>query len=270
MPLLDVRGQSVWPERFGMADIARLKRSGGPRRFAAQMMLEAQPLTDSRLNADALHWYDDAITYSEAQGRPTLHIGGTRMVSASAWWDPAFGGDGDGSVVAVVYGDATGRYWLHRVAYLRIDRHSDLDEATQQCRMVAALCRELHLSSLTIEINGIGRFLPAILRRELAGIAAVAEASSTRPKDIRIIEAFDAVLAARALHVHASVKATGFVDEMRNWVSGGRNRDDGLDAVAGALAQQPVRMGVQGTRGVRPNWHGASGHVAKTNFNVME
>jgi len=270
VPLLDTRGMSVWPERFGMADIAKLKRSGGPRRFAAQMMLEAQPITDSRLNADALHWYDDAITYSEAQGRPTLHIGDVRMVQASAWWDPAFGGGGDGSVVAVVYGDTTGRYWLHRVAYLRIDPRSELDEATQQCRMVAALCRELHLSSLTIEINGIGRFLPAILRRELSGIAAVTEVSNTRPKDIRIIEAFDAVLAARALHVHASIKSTGFVDEMRNWVPSGRNRDDGLDAVAGALAQQPVRMGAQGTRGVRPQWHGTQGHMAKTNFNVME
>ena len=136
VPLLNAHGDNAWPERFTAADIARLKKSGGPRRFAAQMMLQPQPVTDSRLSVENLRWYDDAIAYSEAQGQPTLHIAGRKMISVSAWWDPAFGRNGDGSVVALLYGDAQGQYWLHRVAYLKVC-DCDVDEATQQCRMVA-------------------------------------------------------------------------------------------------------------------------------------
>jgi hypothetical protein len=88
---------------------------------------------------------------------------------------------------------------------------------------------------------------------------------------LRIVEAFDAVLAAKALHVHASVKLTKFIEEMREWVPGGKCRDDGLDAVAGALSQQPVRVGTRVpsvSRGMA--WQGSVQHIAKNNFNVME
>lgn len=272
VPLLDARGKSAWPERFTKADVVRLRKSGGPRRFAAQMMLEPQPIIDSRLPVESLQWYETALDYSEAQGRAILQISDVRMVSASAWWDPAFGRGGDGSVLAVLFADGAGQYWLHDVVYLKIDPASNLDEATQQCRAVCAICRDYHLPSVTLEINGIGRFLPGILRREMAGAAAVLEATNRRAKDLRIIEAFDAVLAARALHVHKRVAATPFVEEMRNWRPGMASaRDDGLDAVAGALAQQPVRFGTGFAARMPARWQtGADTHTAKINFNVME
>lgn len=272
VPLLKTDGESAWPERFGAADIARLKRAGGPRRFAAQMMLQAMPVEDSRLNMEALQWYDTDTEYAEAQGRPMLHIDGRRMVHCSAWWDPAFGNGGDGSVLAILYGDDVGGYWLHRLEYLKIDPRLEEDEATQQCRAVAALCRKYFVPSLTLETNGLGRFLPAILRREAAGAFAVVEYANRRPKDLRILEAFDAVLAARALHVHASVRATPFLEEMREWKpSTTSGYDDGLDAVAGALSQSPVRIGTTPRGMARPAiWAGAHMHTAKTDFNVME
>lgn len=243
VPLLDGTGQSVWPQRFGANDIALLQKSGGPRRFAAQMMLQAQPITDCRLNPAQLEWYDD------------IELSG---MTASAWWDPAFGRGGDGSVVAIVYADHMGAYYLHRLVYVRV-RGDAVDEATQQCRVVADLCRELNLKAIVLETNGLGRFLPAILRRELAGAASVVEATSRKPKDLRIIEGFDAVLAARALHVHRDVAKGGFLEEMRNWKPGGHGRDDALDAVAGALSRLPVRMSQHKGR-----------YKAKTEFNVME
>lgn len=270
VPLLDGAGESAWPERFTKADISRLQKSGGPRRFAAQMMLKPQPVTESRLNVEALRWYDDEVVYAEAQGQPTLHIADVKMVSVSAWWDPAFGRNGDGSVVAVVYADAQGRYWLHRIVYLHADA-DDVDEATQQCRMVADLCRAFFVSSVSVETNGIGAFLPAILRRELAGAAAVVAHASRRPKDLRILEAFDAILAAQALHVHRSVAGTPFVEEMRNWKPGRHNRDDGLDAAAGALAQQPVRVAAAYGGARKGGWQGAgAAHAAKSDFNILE
>lgn len=243
VPLLKRDGTSAWPERFGSGDIAALQKSGGPRRFAAQMMLQAQPITDCRLNPDCLQWYEDA----DLSG-----------MTASAWWDPAFGRGGDASVVALVYADRKGCFYLHRLMYLAV-REDGPDEATQQSCAVADFCRTLHLRSIALEINGLGRFLPSILRRELAGAASVIEVSTRTPKDIRIIEGFDAVLAARALFVHRSVLSSGFVDEMRNWKPGGRGRDDGLDAVAGALSRLPMHTQIRGQK-----------YNAKTDFNVME
>jgi len=98
---------------------------------------------------------------------------------------------------------------------------------------------------VVLETNGLGRFLPGLLRREIsaAGLAcAVIEKASRRNKDLRIVEAFDAVLAAGRLHAHRGVWDTPFVTEMREWRPGGRSRDDGLDAVSGCLLAEPVRL----------------------------
>jgi len=152
-------------------------------------------------------------------------------------------------VVAAVFTDADGRYYLHAIRYLRAradDRSQD--EAGQQCRAVAEFVRTLHLPAVTVEINGLGRFLPGLLRRTFAeaGIAcAVRESSARTNKELRILEAFDAVLAAGALHAHRSVWDTPFIRELREWRPDGRGKggDDGLDAVAGCLKAEPVRLG---------------------------
>lgn len=120
-----------------------------------------------------------------------------------------------------------------------------MDEATQLCRQVLAFVRELYLPAVTIETNGLGRFLPGLLRREIAGRnmrCAVIERATARQKDLRIVDAFDAVLAAGRLHAHESVYQTSFIQEMREWQPGGKARDDGLDAVAACLLSEPVRL----------------------------
>lgn len=88
----------------------------------------------------------------------TLYLEGSQIVSCSAWWDPSFGGNGDGSVLAIIYADAEGRYFMHHISYLRTDPKAEEDEATQQCRKVAQLAHTYHVPSLTLEINGIGKF----------------------------------------------------------------------------------------------------------------
>lgn len=76
-----------------------------------------------------------------------------------------------------------------------------------------------------------------------AGLAcAVVEHVSHRNKDLRIIDAFDAVLAAGRLWAHEQVWSTPFVEEMREWRPATNARDDGLDAVAGCLLSEPVRL----------------------------
>ena len=292
IPVLE-SGASAWPDRFTPEDIARIRRSTGPNKFSSQMMLEPVNIAEGRLDPASFRRYEARLDYLKEIS--LLTIGDRKMVSASAWWDPAFGhGTGDGSALAVVYTDETGAYWLHRVQYLNSPSPSHasgagpslslkgegngagvgegLDEATQQCRQVAQIAKELHVPSVAIETNGLGRFLPGILRRELALArvpCAVIEIASTRPKDLRIMEAFDTVLAARLLHVHASVYDTSFISEVQEWRPGRKcGRDDGLDAVAGALSQEPVRL-KHYYSGARQSWQGGGGvHEAKTDFEV--
>ena len=96
------------------------------------------------------------------------------------------------------------------------------------------------------------------------------EKYSTQNKALRILEGFDAVLAARALSVHENIKQTPFLMEMMEWQPDKNNaRDDGLDAVAGALSLEPSRIKRFYTDAGKRWAVGASqGHSAKTDFEV--
>lgn len=274
VPIINSMGESAWPEKFPMDSIEILRRRTGPNRFASQMLLQPVAISDGRLDVTLLNRYSDDIDYSEVQQKPILSIAGRKMVSASCWWDPAFGSHkGDGSVVAAIYTDEIGEYWLHAITYLETKARDETDEATQQCWQVARFLKTYHLPSITVEINGIGRFLPKILRRELAKMniqASVLEISNSRPKHLRILEAFDAVLAAEMLHVHSSVYATPFIREMREWRPHKNTKDDGLDAVAGALSNQPIRIGAGLYHATnKPNWLlSQTLHHADTHFDI--
>ncbi len=263
----------VWPERFTEEEIALIRRRSGPARFASQMLLRPTSPAEGRLDAARLARYGGELDYREVGGRPALRLEGQPLVSASAWWDPAYGaaGRGDASVLAAVFTDAGGRRRLHRVAYLLHDPEAAADPATQLCEAVAREAARLCLPSIAVETNGVGRFLPGLLRRALdrAGHgAAVVERASRRPKDERILEAFDAPLAAGLLSAHESVFETPFLRELREWRPGGGGPDDGLDAAAGALLAEPVRLGARAPA-ARRDWRPGSGaHRARTGFRV--
>jgi hypothetical protein len=249
IPILDGEGRSRWPERFGLEKIEEMRGQTGPAKFESQMMLQPRSIEEVRLDPARLVRYDGPLDYRESNREAVLSIDGRRMVSATAWWDPAYGapGTGDASVVAVVFVDAEGGYWLHGIRYLSHDpaQIEVIDEATQLCRQVAEFAGQMHLPAITIETNGLGRFLPALLRRELgtARVAcAVVERFSHSSKEQRILDAFDPLLAAGALHAHASVWSTPFIEEMREWRPARRCRDDGLDAVSGCVLGEPVRL----------------------------
>jgi len=263
LPIYDDNEQSVWPERFPNHDIESLKKQVGPNKFESQMMLRPTNISQGRLNPDLLQFYDMNLDYKEVSRRPLLYLGGRQIISCCAWWDPSFGGDkSDGSVLAIIFTDEEGRYYLHHISYIRVTSLSDDDEATQQCKKIAALLSEFYIPHVTVETNGIGKFLPAILRREIkksGHFCAVSEHHTTRQKSQKILEGFDAVMANENLHVHNTVKQTSFLNEMREWRPGSSTiNDDGLDAVASALIQEPIRIaGVQQT-GVRKNWSPAA------------
>jgi hypothetical protein len=249
LPILDSRGASRWPERFSSKKIAAICRRTGPNKFQSQMMLKPRSVSDGRLDPERIRSYDNELVYAEGNSEAILSLGERRVISASCWWDPSYGSPekGDASVVAAVFTDENGDYFLHRICYLEHDpaRVHEVDEATQLCRKVASFVRDLYAPSVALETNGLGRFLPGLLRQELRRSrvpCAVIERASTRKKDLRIIDAFDAVLAAGRLSAHRSVWSTPFIEEMREWSPGSRGRDDGLDAVAGCLLSEPVRI----------------------------
>ncbi len=255
VPILDQENKSAWPERFPENKIERMRQRVGPARFAAQMMLEPTSLTNMRLDPKAIQFYPDELSYQEAGRRAVLKIGETKLVSASCWWDPAFGdvrGRGDGSVLAIVYCDEEGHYYLHDIVYIKIDTHNalennDNDIATLQCERVAERLEHYYISSITIETNGIGQFLPAIMRKVLkqrGQRVAVREQHSVSNKNERILSAFDVVLASAYLHAHQRVRDTPFIREMQDWrPNKSSQRDDGLDAVASAILSEPIRIG---------------------------
>ena len=222
--------------------------------FAVEMLLVPSDVVDARLDADRLRPYDLELSYREGNGEPVLTLGGRRMVSVSCFWDPSFGrpGRGDGCVIAAVFTDAEGDYWLHGIDYMshRPDLAPEIDEATQLCRQAVSFARRYFVPAVTVETNGVGRFLPGLFRRELnrAGLAcAVIEHVSSSNKSARILEAFDAVLAAGRLHISRRAAQSPFVAEMRAWRPDREAKDDGLDAVAGCLLAAPVRL-VRGHR----------------------
>jgi hypothetical protein len=273
LPVLDEAGRSRWPERFPLAEIERIRSQTGPAKFESQMLLRPRPLEQVRLDPDRLVRYDAELSYSEGNRLGVLRIGERRMVSATAWWDPAFGSPkgGDASVVAALFTDERGLFWLHAIRYLEHDPRLDgrVDQATQLCRQVAAFAHDLHLPAITVETNGLGRFLPALLRRELATVGigcAVLEHTSRLSKVTRILDAFDPVLAAAALHAHASVWRTPFIREMRDWRPSRDGADDGLDAVAGCLLAEPARLR-PGIMAERPSWRGMP-VAAETRFEL--
>jgi hypothetical protein len=271
LALLDSRGASRWPERFPSEKIAAIQRRTGPNKFQSQMMLKPRSVAEGRLDPDRIRAYEDELVYAEGNSEAVLTIGERRVVSASCWWDPSYGSPdkGDASVVAAVFTDENGDYYLHKICYLEHDlaRVHEVDEATQLCRKVASFVRDLYVPSVTLETNGLGRFLPGLLRQELRASrtdCAVIERAATRNKALRIIDAFDAILAAGRLSAHRSVWSTPFIEEMREWSPGSKGRDDGLDAVAGCLLSEPVRISrrplisARKERGFK-NWRPGSG-----------
>jgi hypothetical protein len=265
LPILDSAGNSRWPERFTLHDIALLRRRVGPARFLSQMMLEPVSPAAARLDPAELVRYREEITLKAGNDAAELRIGDVRMVSATCFWDPAFGapGRGDASVLAAVFADAEGGYWLHRMLYLRHDPQSPQNAAAQLCAQVADLARALHLPAITVESNGIGKFLPGLLRqtlREARLACAVREHVSARAKADRIIGALEPVMAARRLHVHESVFATPLIQEMRDFRPGAKGlADDGLDALAGCLLAEPVRLSPRFMAARRAEWRPGAG-----------
>lgn len=276
LPILDREGKSNWPERFSVEKIASIRTRSGENKFLSQMMLQPVNFNDSILDPSRLRAYNEEIVLSTANNREILKIGDKKMVSASCWWDPSFADQkGDNSVIACVFTDEDGHYWLHDLEYIRIEHDGCDNAASAQCDKVIAFLERNYLNAVRIEANGIGKFLPGILKQALKRRnlrAAVLEMYSTANKAARILSAFEVLLAERALNVHQKIWTTPFIEEMREFSVEGTHHDDALDAVAGCLAAELVRLpvfAVDGGKARLNGWQGTSRQFnAQTGFEI--
>ena len=244
IPILNPDGSSAWPDRFSLEKIESLRTRSGPNKFLSQMMLKPVSLRESRLDVQRLKFYDGDLIYHESNGRASLSLNNTKLKGVSCWWDPAFGSPtGDKSVLACVFFDDMGNAYLHRLLYLKVP--PEAEAAAYQCAAVREVVQNCFIPAVHLETNGIGKFLPALLRQEFAKThtaCAVLEEVSRQNKNTRIISAFDAPLMNGAFWVHESFKATPFLNEMRDFQTASTAHDDGLDAVAGCLLAEPAHI----------------------------
>lgn len=260
MPIYHPDGTSAWPERFPVAAIERIRKRSGANKFASQMMLMPMSLESGRLDVDRLLPYDTDLSLPKA-GSGYHRLGSVRLRTLRVWWDPALGlrdkkrrKAGDGSVAVALAEDGEGNFFVHRALYLSVPVGREADAGKAQCTELALLLRELAVPIVHVETNGIGAFLPETLRGVLAELGVKAQVlgqKSSLAKVDRILGAIDAPLHDGRLHAHASVIDGPLGREMREWRPGGKGPDDGLDALAGAIAactpprpRSAVRMAV--------------------------
>lgn len=255
--LIDIYSGNAWPERFTREEVRnRRKEARSLNEWDSQYMLRARPVTEMRLNPEKLRWYDALPEYSTANGVNRCMIGGAKMASVRAYWDVAAGKvGGDGSVLSIVFADEVGNlYWQACIELM--------GEIEEQCNAVRQAVERYSLPAVAVETNGIGGFVPALLRKALRGMpCAVIDATAKGNKNERIIAAIEGQLSASCLWAHVSVGDTAACDQMAMFNPLTRsNKDDCIDSLAGAILAQPVR--IAGSR-LKIEQHGTASAWAK-------
>lgn len=242
-------GDPIWPERFPIEEIRkRASGSGTKGHFMSQYLLLPYNPDDTVLDPTLISTYSHELSTYQANGGVVARIGDTRVVSATCFWDPALSTvTTDDSVLAVVFTTEDGHYYIHRTVQLT----GDPDE---QCRQIVRVMKELDLPHVVIETNGIGNFLPAILRKHMAGTGLTCEGKATTQSKLqKIMEAYDVRLSGGFLHAHKSVMDSRFRTQLRDFSAKtvNRSKDDYIDAVAMCILSQPIRLraGHYGSRG---------------------
>lgn len=274
IPIIDADGASAWPEIFPIEKIDELRDCVGSRHFSAQMMLDYISEDRVRLDPGALQFYDGEfdprsarIQCSECRVQSAINEGFCTkrdakselctlhsehsITGAACYWDPSSARDGaDSSVCILVFrDDKNRRAFVHDIKYLATGADDPHPFATQCGRVLDFLTRH-DMRHLAIEVNGIGNALPEILNgaaRARGRPLVIQKIINHENKERRILDAIEPLLATGRLFAHERIRRTKLIPEMEEWLPiAGANRDDGLDALAGALRLRPIAVRPRG------------------------
>jgi predicted phage terminase large subunit-like protein len=237
IPIIRENGLPAWPELFPESEIDRLRITVGARHFSAQMMMEFVAAERARLSPDSFQIYN--LKFDDANAR----LGDILISGYSVYWDPSSGhSSSDGSVcVLALFDNNNKRAFLHDLIYLKVS-DDDTHPMMTQCIRVLDFLQKHNLKNIGIEVNGLGNALPEIMRRESATrgqTISINRIINHERKEKRIIDAIEPLLSTGRLFANECIFETKLISEMENWTYSGANRDDGIDAVAGALRQNP-------------------------------
>ncbi|HBA72195.1 MAG TPA: transcriptional regulator [Geobacter sp.] len=241
--VIELYSGNTWPEYFTRAAI-RFKRNECKtiNEWLSQYQLLARSLKDVRLNPERLIEYPGEPEIRQVNGQVTLWINGVQMITVAAHWDCSLGKvHSDANAFSVVFSDMNGYLYWHVAEDVR-------GEIDSQCLEIIKIVRRLKLPAVTVETNGPGGHVPTILRGALqrAGVrCAVKESWKHTQKNTRILNAFETPLSGLYLYAHSSVKHGPAAKQMREWDPMLLEQpDDYLDSGAGAIADTPVRIGL--------------------------
>lgn len=271
--VLDIYSGCAWPERFDRNEIElRRKETRTLNAWDSQYMLEAKPIEEIRLDPERITPYAVEAVIRKANGTAAMFLGSVQIAMASVRWDPASGKlNSDVSAVAVVLQDLIGRRYLHRMEQLtgEVAEFDDTGKVITggQVWQLCDLIETLNLPRVVVETNGIGAFAPAVLKaalkqRRLRCGVAVEQAVANKSR--RILEAWEPLLESGGqLWAHVSVLRGPLWDQMKEWIPTAPNqKDDYLDAGAGALTDTPERVGqIVGNPNItaRDDWRHSAG-----------
>lgn len=271
--VLDIYSGCAWPERFDRKEIElRRKETRTLNAWDSQYMLEAKPIEEIRLDPERITPYAVEAVIRKANGTAAMFLGSVQIAMASVRWDPASGKlNSDVSAVAVVLQDLIGRRYLHRMERLtgEVAEFDDTGKVITggQVWQLCDLIETLNLPRVVVETNGIGAFAPAVLKaalkqRRLRCGVAVEQAVANKSR--RILEAWEPLLESGGqLWAHVSVLRGPLWDQMKEWIPTAPNqKDDYLDAGAGALTDTPERVGqIVGNPNItaRDDWRHSAG-----------
>ena len=166
-------------------------------------------------------------------------------------------------MLSVVWQDNQGRLYWHAAERL----NGEIDE---QCAEVRRIVERYRLPNVAVETNGIGQFVPALLRKALAGTGcSVTDTQAKGNKHERIIAAIEPALSAGLLWCHVRVADSYALTEMDEFNPLDRGYSpDYLDSLSGAILASPVRIKSKSQES-QPvtQFRGAGGSIkAKTKF----
>ncbi len=251
IPLINEHGKSAWERHFSMERISQLRQANGEAKFKTQMLLQFVDYSEATLNSSLLGIYNEDPQVYISNNATNYTLFSQQLMGVSCWWDPSLGlSGGDGSAVAIVFHGENGANFIHRVHYISFKK--DVSNSIQhQIMEVGSLISQYRLPSIHIEQNGVGGFIPSLLREHLAklGIAcSVVAVHNTKNKQERIISNMGERLYAGKIFIHEHLQKSRFMEEIQMWnMKDKYAKDDGLDAVSGCLSLAPMPSQVSKT-----------------------